>query len=45
MFLPVSEVEVAAVTAEEAAIRDALGEADMAVLLNLLDRAIAALDS
>jgi len=35
----------AAVTAEEAAIRDALGEADMAVLLNLLDRAIAALDS
>ena len=34
----------AVVTAEEAPIRDALGERDMATLLALLDRAIAALE-
>ncbi len=33
-----------AVAAEESVIRDALGAADLAVLLGLLDRAIAALD-
>ena len=34
-----------AVAAEEEAIRDALGSADLAVLLGLLDRAIAALEA
>ena len=35
----------AVVTAEEASVRDALGERDMATLLRLLDRAIEALES